>query len=410
MFIVEEIRKDFPMFENNKIMQNNRFVYLDNASTTFKPKSVINACVSYYEKYNANSHRGDYDIAHIVDSKILETRKKVADFVNASENEIVFTSGTSMSINTIAFGYALKHFKKGDEIILSEAEHASNLLPWFEVAKRTGLVLKYVPLDKEGRITIDNIKSVISNKTRLISLAHVGNVLGYILDVKTLCTIAHEKNILVAVDGAQSVPHMKVDVKEIGCDFLSFSAHKMCGPTGIGVLYGKYELLQETDPYTTGGGMNVTFDCSGHITYLNAPEKFEAGTLNLEAIFGFGAVIDYINSIGIENIDCYERTLRDYAINQLKLNKDLIIYNENAETGIITINYKGVFAQDEATYLNSKGICVRSGEHCAKVLTDFLKSPATVRISLYFYNNKEDVDQLVEALKTGGDFLDAYFN
>lgn len=410
MFDVNKIKNDFPMFKNNKEMQGKNFVYFDNASTTFKPQSVIEKINKYYTSECVNSHRGDYDIAHKVDEQVLKTRRNVAKFINADINEVVFTSGATMSLNLIARGYGEKFLNKGDEILINEAEHASDVLPWFEIARKKGLVVKFIPLDEKGRITLDSIKACVTDKTKIISIAQVSNVLGYKNDVKEICSFAHSKSIIVCVDGAQSVPHMKADVKDIDCDFLIFSAHKMCGPTGIGILYGKYNLLNKMDSFLVGGGDNITFDLGCSVSYLNPPEKFEAGTLNLAGIYGLDAAIDYINTVGIENIEKYETELRKYAISKLEKNQNLIIYNKDADSGIITLNYKGVFAQDEATYLNSKGICVRSGQHCAKLLTNFLNANATVRISMYFYNTKEDVDKLVEALEKGGDFLDAYFN
>jgi cysteine desulfurase/selenocysteine lyase len=410
MFDPHEIRKDFPMFKNNQEMQGKRFCYLDNASTTFKPQCVIDAEMEYYTKYCVNSHRGDYDVAHKVDTMVEETRETVAHFINAEPNEIVFTSGTSMSINLIAHGYGMSHLKKDDEILLTQAEHASNVLPWFKVAEVTGCKISYIPLDKDGMLTIENLKKAITPHTKLICIAHVTNVLAYIIDIKEIIKVAHEHGIVVAVDGAQSVPHIKTDVKDWDADFLSFSGHKMCGPTGIGILYGKFKLLCETEPFLTGGGMNAKFDMCGDVRYLEPPFKFEAGTQNLAGIWGLKRAVEYLENLGMDNIEAYEESLRQYAINKLQENKNLILYNSKAKGGIITFNYKNVFAQDEATLLNKDGICVRSGQHCAKILMDVLGCEATVRASFYFYNTKEDVDQLVDALKKGGDFLDAYFN
>ena len=409
MFDVYKIRKDFPML-NNKTQQGHPLVYLDNAATTFKPYKVIEACNNYYLNANANAHRGDYDLAYKVDSNIDKVRQTVANFINAKKEEIVFTSGTSMSINLIAFGYGMKYLTKDDEILLTEAEHASNVLPWFKVKEHTGCKINYIPLDKDGRLSIDGLKKVINEHTKIVAIAQISNVLAYLVDIKEISKICHEHGALLMVDGAQSVPHIKIDVKDLDCDFLSFSGHKLCGPTGIGVLYGKYNLLKLTDPFMTGGGNNARFDMCGNVAFLQPPEKFEAGTLNIEGIYGLGAAIEYLENIGMENIEKYEKELRNYAISKLKTLQNLIIYNEFAEGSIITINVKDVFAQDEASYLNSKGICVRSGEHCAKILHDFLKTVATVRISFSFYNTKEEIDILYEALKNGGDFLDAYFN
>ncbi len=411
MFDVTKIRNDFPMLDGTKKSSNNRpLIYLDNAATTFKPYSVIEACDEYYKNESVNAHRGDYDVAYKVDSKIDEIREKVAKFFNAKKIEIVFTSGCSMSMNLIAFGYGFKYLKEGDEILLTEAEHASNVLPWFKVSELTGAKIRYIPLTKEGRLTAENLKKVMNERVKVVSVAQVTNVLGFKNDIKELSKIAHEYGAILVCDAAQSAPHMKIDVKDLEVDFMCLSGHKMCGPTGIGVLYGKYELLKITDPFMTGGGDNARFDMCGNVAYLEPPAKFEAGTMNIAGIYGLGAAIDYLSAIGMDEIEKYEGELHDYAISKLKTIKDLIIYNETADSGIITLNYKGVFAQDEASYLNSHGICVRSGEHCAKLLKDILKVPATVRVSLYFYNTKEEIDALYEALKNGGNFLDAYFN
>lgn len=409
MIDVEKIRKDFPML-NGKTMQGHPMIYFDNASTTFKPIQVIDACNEYYVNENANSHRGDYDLAYTVDKKVGEVRKKVANFINAEPEEVVFTSGTSMSINLVAHGYGLKYLTKDDEILLTEAEHASNVLPWFKVKEETGCKVNYIPLEKDGRLTVESVKRVINKNTKIVAIAQITNVLAYLCDIKEIAKVCHEHGAILVVDGAQSVPHIKVDVKDLDCDFLSFSGHKLCGPTGIGILYGKFELLQKTDPFMTGGGNNARFDMCGNVSFLQPPEKFEAGTLNLDGIYGLGAAIDYLNSIGMDNIQEYEAELRKYAISRLKTLQNLTIFNENAEGSIITLNVNNVFAQDEASYLNSKGICVRSGEHCAKILHDFLKTIATIRISFYFYNTKEEIDTLIEALKGGEDFLDAFFN
>ncbi|MFA7222746.1 MAG: cysteine desulfurase [Bacilli bacterium] len=409
MLNVEEIRKDFPMFKNNENMQGHRFCYLDNAATSFKPQSVIDACDLYYEKETANAHRGDYDLAYSVDTMVDSVREKVAKFINAKKEEIVFTSGASMSLNLIAFGYGFKFLKEGDEILLTEAEHASNVLPWFKVKELTKCSINYIPLSKEGRLTPDALKKVINKHTKIVSVAQVTNVLGYKIDIKAIAKICHDNGTILVVDGAQSVPHMKVDVKDLDCDFIIFSGHKMCGPTGTGVMYGKFNLLCEMNALMVGGGDNARFDLCGNVALLEPPAKFEAGTQNLAGIYGLGAAVDYLSKIGMDNVEEYETELRKYAISKLEELDNVIIYNKEAETGIITINVKGVFPQDEATYLNSKGICVRSGQHCAKLLLDFLKTVGTVRISLYFYNNKADIDQLVDALKTGGNILDAYF-
>ena len=408
MIDVKKIREDFPMLK--EVDGKKPPIYFVNAATTFKPQCVIDASSKYYLEESANSHRGDYDVAYKVDVTVARCREKVGKFINADKTEIVFTSGCSMSMNLVAFGYGVKFLKSGDEILLTEAEHASNVLPWFKVAEMTGATIKYIPLTKEGRLIPENLEKVITQNTKIVSVAQVTNVLGYVNDIKSLSKIAHEHDAILICDAAQSAPHIKIDVKDLDCDFLAFSAHKMCGPTGIGVLYGKYDLLRKMDPFMTGGGDNARFDMCGNVAYLEPPAKFEAGTMNLSGIYGFEAAIDYLNSIGMDEIEKYEVELHDYAISKLSKIPDLIIYNPTADTGIITVNIKDVFAQDEASYLNSRNICVRSGEHCAKLLKDVLKTTATVRISFYFYNTKEEIDELYEALKNGGNFLDAYFS
>jgi cysteine desulfurase / selenocysteine lyase len=403
-------RQDFPMFRNQIQMQKHPLVWLDNASTTFKPDCVLQAVESYYTHETSNSHRGDYDLCFNIDNKILETRKTVGKFINCEPNEVVFTSGTTGSINLIAFGYGVKFLKKGDEILLTQAEHASNVLPWFKVAEMTGAVIKYIPLDKDGRLTVESLKKTITHKTKIVAVAHITNVLGYIAPLKELAKVVHEYGALLVADGAQSVPHMKTDVKDIDCDFLAFSGHKLCGPTGIGVLYGKYDLLCKMDPFMTGGGMNAKFDMCGDVGYLEPPLRFEAGTQNIEGILGLKAAIDYIMGIGLDNINAYEEELKKYAVSELEKTNNVIIYNAKSEAGIVTFNIKNVFAQDAATYLNSQGIACRSGQHCAKILIDYLGVVATVRASFYFYTTKDDIDALVNAVKNGGNYLDAYFN
>lgn len=407
MIDYQKCLKDFPIL--NKTMQNHRLVYLDNAATTFKPTIVLDSIKDYYENYCANTHRGDYDIAHTADVKYDEARQVVADFIGADKNEVVFTAGASMSLNMIAYGYA-KFLHEGDEILITEAEHASNVLPWFAIAKEKGCIIRYIPLTKEGRLTIENVKKSITDKVKVIAVAQVTNVLGFTVDIKSIAKIAHEYGAILVCDGAQSIPHFKVDVKDLDCDFLAFSGHKMCGPTGIGVMYGKFNILKEMDPLMSGGGMNARFNMCGEVSLLLPPAKFEAGTQNIEGAIGLASAIKYLESIGMDNIENHEKELRKYAISKLKQLDNVILYNENAESGIITFNIKDVFAQDAATYFNSKGICVRSGQHCAKILIDFLGTVATVRASIYFYNTFEDIDALVEACKKAGDFLDAYFN
>lgn len=395
------------MLNNSKASD---LTFLDNASTTFKPQQVIDAVTEYYTTYTANSHRGDYDTCFKVDQKIDEVRNKVAKFINCDPNEVVFTSGTTMSINTIAYGYALKYLKKGDEIIIDEAEHASNSLPWFKVAELTGATIKFIPLNEKGRITHENLVKTLTNHTKIVALAAVTNVLGYAIDLVEFTRVIHDHGAIFCVDGAQAVPHKHIDFKALNIDSLSFSGHKMLGPTGVGCLIGKYELLDKMDSFITGGGMNVTFSKDVSVELLNPPTKFEAGTLNIAGIIGLGAAIDYLNKIGMDNIEAHEKEVHAYAIKRFKELDDITVYNYDSDAGIIAFNRKGVFSQDEATLLNYKKVAVRSGQHCAKMLNDYLGCPATLRASFYLYTTKEDIDKLIDVLKEKGDILDAYFN
>ena len=351
MFDVTQIRKDFPMLRGLK-MQNKDFIYFDNAATTLKPYCVIDAIKDSYENYSMNTHRGDYDFAYKADEAYEESRQIVASFIGARKTEIAFTSGASMGLNVIAYGWK-KFLTKDDEILLTEAEHASNVLPWFRVKEEVGCKISYIPLDEDGKCTPENLRKVISSKTKIVSLAHITNVLGFENDIKELCKIAHEYGAIFVCDGAQSVPHMKIDVKDLDVDFLTFSGHKMCGPTGIGVLYGKFELLDKIDPLLLGGGMNSTFSLCGDVSLLLPPTKFEAGTQNIEGVIGLGAAIKYLEKIGMSNIEKYERELRAYLIKKIKQVPNIILYNEKASTGIVTFNIKGIHAQDESSLLNS---------------------------------------------------------
>lgn len=406
-----KIRNDFPMYRNKIKMQGKDLVWLDNASTTFKPDCVLEAVSRYYTNETSNSHRGDYDLCFNMDMEVLNARRTVAKFINSKDTEVVFTSGTTASINLVAFGYGVKYLTKNDKILLTQAEHASNVLPWYKVSEMTGCQVDFIPLDKDGRLTPENLEKALTPDVKLVCVAHVTNVLGYIAPIKELAAIAHKHGALIVVDGAQSVPHIKMDVKDSDIDFLSFSGHKMCGPTGIGVLYGKFDLLSKMEPFMTGGGMNAKFDMCGDVNYLEPPLRFEAGTQNLEGIIGLHAAIDYLTSIGLDNIEKHEEELKKYCVEKLKATGKCTIYNEKSEGGIVTFNVNNVFAQDAATYLNSRGIACRSGQHCAKILIDFLGTIATIRASFYLYTTKEDIDALVDAVSTcEGDYLNAYFN
>ena len=377
---------------------NKNIIYFDNGATSLKPKCLADSISDYYNNYSANAHRGDYDLSLKVDSKYEETRTLVKDFINAKKNkEIIFTSGATDSLNKIIFGYFKNYLTKDDEVLITKSEHASNVLPWFELQDDIKIKVKYIPLNNL-EVTLDNVKKSITDKTKVISIAHITNVVGDIRPIKEIIKYAHSKNILVIVDGAQSVAHSKIDVQDLDVDFLAFSAHKMLGPTGVGVLYGKEELLNNIKPIIFGGGMNASFQFDGTRIYNELPFLLEAGTPNIAGVIGFGEAIKYLNKIGMDNIAQYEKELKKYAISRLKEVKDIIIYNENSESGIITFNIKDIFAQDLAIYLNKYNICVRAGNHCAKILKDDLGIKNTCRISLYFYNTKEEIDYLVKVL------------
>ena len=379
-------------------MLNNGIIYLDSGATALKPKLLGEVTSDYYNNYSVNAHRGDYDLSLKVDKAIADTRSLVKEFINASKDEeIVFTSGTTASLNQIVFGYFKYNLKELDEVLITEAEHASNALPWFELQSNMHIYVEKIPL-KDNKVTLENVKSKINEKTKVISLAIVSNTLGDLRPVKEIIEYAHEHDIVVVLDGAQAVPHMKVDVQDLDADFLVFSAHKMCGPTGVGVLYAKKRFMNDMYPTVFGGGMNVFFESDGTRRYSNIPTRYEAGTLNIAGIIGFGAILKYLNDIGIDNIHKYELELKDYALSKLKDIKDIKIYNENTDSGIIIFNVGDIFAQDLAIYLNKYNICVRAGNHCAKMVHDVLGVNNTVRVSLYFYNTKEDIDALVNAL------------
>ena len=381
------------------LMLNRNIIYFDNGATTLKPKIMIDSTIDYYANYSANAHRGDYDISLKVDDNYEKTRELVKGFINAkSTKEIVFTSGATDSLNRIVFGYFRYNLNTNDEVLITKSEHASNILPWFELSKEKGIKVNYIELTSDYKVTLDNVIKSVTPNTKVISLAHVTNVIGDVRPIKEIIEFAHKNNIKVVVDGAQSVPHMKVDVKDLDIDFLAFSAHKMCGPTGVGVLYGKEELLNNLKPTNVGGGMNATFTSEGSTEYNSLPHRLEAGTPNIAGVIGFGKTIEYLNNIGIDNIHNYELELRKYALDKLSKIDNLIIYNENSESGIIAINYKDIFAQDLAVYLNKYNICVRAGNHCAKILKEEINVKNTCRISFYLYNTKEEIDRLVEVL------------
>lgn len=404
MLNVKSIRKDFPMLMEKR---EKPLVYFDNAATTFKPYCVLNAIKDYYYKYTSNAHRGDYDLSYQVDVEYEKAREVCANFINAKKNEIVFTSGTTESANLVAFSYGLDNLEEGDEIVLTEQEHASNTLPWYKIAKIKKAIIKFIPL-QNNKITIENVKKTITEKTKIVAICQASNTLGYLNDIKTITEIAHQKGAIVLVDAAQSITFMKIDVADLDCDFLYFSGHKLCGPTGIGVLYGKEKHLEKMTPFYEGGGMNIIYDNKMNVTYKSSPSKFEAGTPKIEGAIGLAAAIQYLQSIGLEEIHNYEIELKKYALQELKKLDNVEIYNEDSDSNLLIFNIKGVFPQDSASYFNKYGICVRGGNHCAKLVVGHYV-PLNLRCSFSFYNTKEEIDYFVSIAKGGSDFLDAYF-
>ena len=394
MIDVKEIRKDFPMITNNP-----NLIYFDNGATTYKPKQVIEAVRGFYENYTSNIERGDYKTAIMADNAYHNAREKVAKLINADSKEIAFMANDTAALNQIYYGVGKMVLNRGDVVVTTKAEHASNLLPLYRLQNDFGIEIKYIELDKQGNVDIEAFKEIMNDKVKFISLAIVTNVLGSMQPIKEIIDIAHSYNALVSLDAAQAIGHRRIDVKELDVDFLAFSSHKMCGPDGVGVLYGKKDLLEEMEPLLLGGGMNARFNSDGSIIYKKAPEKFEAGTPNIEGVIGLGAAVDYLMDIGLDNIHEYEMELRKYFLNKIKEVDTLEIYNEDNESGPITFNVKEVFAQDAAGYLAYHDIAVRSGNHCAKVLHEVIGTDQTIRASLYFYNTYEEVDRFIEVVK-----------
>lgn len=386
-------REDFKFLDTG-------IIYFDNGATTLKPNCVVNDTIDYYTKYTSNAHRGDYNTSLKVDTLYEGVREKVKNLINADKtSEIVFTKGATESLNMIVFGFLKNKLKKGDEVLLTKTEHASNVLPYLELEKEIGIKVSFIELDKDLSLKLENVKKKITKNTKVISIAHITNTVGDIRPIKEIAKLAHSNNIYLVVDGAQSVPHIKTDVKDLDIDFLAFSAHKMLGPTGVGVLYGKYELLNELKPLNVGGGMNTFFEADGSFEYNELPRRLEAGTPNIAGVIAFGSAIDYIEKIGYEKIRIHEENLRSYLIDGLSKIDNIEIYNKNTSGSTVLFNISNVFAQDTAIYLNHYNICVRAGNHCAKILKDELGIRNTCRISLYIYNTKEEIDKLLEVLK-----------
>ena len=381
------IKKDFPILRNN-------IVYLDSASTTQKPQEIIDAIKEFYEKSNSNIHRGLYKLSEKATQLYESTREKVAKFINSNSEEIIFTRGTTESLNLIAncIGNIMK---EGETILLTEMEHHSNLVPWQVIAKKNKFKLRFIPVDKNGDLMIDE---KLFKNVKVVSVTHVSNALGTINDIKKIEELAHKNNAYFILDAAQSVGHFKLDVKKINCDFLAFSGHKMIGPFGIGVLYGKKELLEKIEPFLYGGDMIKEVNLN-ESKWNDIPWKFEAGTQNIEGVIGLGKAIDYIDKLGFDEIQKHEKEITEYALNELSKIKELKIYSPKERAGIISFNVKGIHSHDVAQLLDNYNICVRAGHHCCMPLMKKLEVNGTVRVSLYIYNAKEDIDNLVESLR-----------
>lgn len=386
---------------------NDGLIYLDNAATTMKPKCVVNSIVEYYTKYTANAHRGDYDNSLRVDKEYESVREKVKNFINAnSVKEVIFTKGSTEAFNMIIFGFMSVYLKKDDEVLLTKGEHASNVLPWLNLAKKIGFNIKYIELDENYKVTLDAVKKVITDKTKVISLAHITNTIGDVRPIEEIGKICRENDILFVLDATQSIGHLKIDVEKYNISFMGFSAHKMLGPTGVGVLYGREELLENLVPLEYGGGMNTAFSSDGYYEMKSLPARLEAGTRNIAGVIGMGSAIDYLENIGLDKIHKYEMELKRYLIDRMKMVPNIKIYNEENESGVLLFNVGNYFSQDVAIYLNQFKICIRAGNHCAKMLHEVICSSNTCRVSLYLYNNKEEIDKLIDALMNQDKILD----
>ena len=400
-------KKDFPIFENRDIS------YLDSGATSQKPQYVINAIEEFYKKFNANPHRGAYSLSLEATEQYENTREKIAKFINArNKEEIIFSKNASESLNLIAYSYGLSNLKQNDEVVLSIMEHHSNLVPWQFVTKQTNSILKYMYINNEFELSKKEIESKITDKTKVVGITHISNVLGTINNVKEIIKYAHKKGAIVIVDASQSIPHTKVDVQDLDADFLVFSGHKMFAPLGIGVLYGKKELLNKMPPFLMGGDM-IEYVYEQNTTYAPLPNKFEAGTQNVEGVVGLGAAIDYIESIGYETINKVEQEVTEYAVNELsKLNfiEMYVTPNKQNHSSVVSFNVRGVHPHDVASILDVNGVCIRFGNHCAQPLLRYMGMDSTCRASFSIYNTKEDVDKLVDALNKTYKMFEKYIN
>jgi len=407
---IRDIRQYFPILDQE--VNGKPLVYLDSAATSQKPVQVIETLEKYYREYNSNVHRGVHTLGTRATDGYEGAREKVRKFINAkSFEEVIFTRGATTALNMVASSYGRDNLREGDEIVISYMEHHANIIPWQQVAKLTGATLKYVPLQEDGTISLDDMRETVTTNTKIVSIMQVSNVLGVMNPIKDIAKIAHEHGAIMVVDGAQSAPHMKIDVQDLDCDFLAFSGHKMCGPTGIGVLYGKKQYLANMEPFEFGGEM-IDFVGLQESTWKELPWKFEAGTPIIAGAIGLGAAIDFLEEVGLSNIEAHEHKLAAYALERMSQIEGMTIYgpkDPNKRAGLVTFNIDDVHPHDVATVLDAEGIAVRAGHHCAQPLMKWLKASATARASFYLYNTEEDIDKLVEGLvKTKEYFSDVF--
>lgn len=401
------IRQEFPILDQE--VNGHPLVYLDSSATSQKPKSVIEALDTYYRQDNSNVHRGVHTLGTRATDKYEGAREKVRKFINAeTTKQVIFTRGTTTAINTVAYSYGRANLTEGDEIVITPMEHHSNIIPWQQAAKATGATLKYIPLQSDGTISLEDAANTITANTKIVAISHVSNVLGTVNPIKQIAELAHKHDAIIVVDGAQGAPHMKIDVQDLNCDFYAFSGHKMCAPTGIGVLYGRKNLLENMEPFEFGGEM-IDFVNLYDSTWKELPWKFEGGTPIIAGAIGLGAAIDFLNEVGMDNITEHEQSIVSYAMEKLSTMDGITIFGPEERAGLITFNLDDVHPHDTATVLDAEGIAVRAGHHCAQPLMRWLEVTATARASFYLYNTKEDVDRLVDGLlKTKEYFGDVF--
>ncbi|MGQ9007947.1 cysteine desulfurase SufS [Bacillus stercoris] len=404
---ITDIREQFPILHQQ--VNGHDLVYLDSAATSQKPRAVIETLDKYYNQYNSNVHRGVHTLGTRATDGYEGAREKVRKFINAkSMAEIIFTKGTTTSLNMVALSYARANLKPGDEVVITYMEHHANIIPWQQAVKATGATLKYIPLQEDGTISLEDVRETVTSNTKIVAVSHVSNVLGTVNPIKEMAKIAHDNGAVIVVDGAQSTPHMKIDVQDLDCDFFALSSHKMCGPTGIGVLYGKKALLENMEPAEFGGEM-IDFVGLYESTWKELPWKFEAGTPIIAGAIGLGAAIDFLEEIGLDEISRHEHKLAAYALERFCQLDGVTVYGPEERAGLVTFNLDDVHPHDVATVLDAEGIAVRAGHHCAQPLMKWLDVTATARASFYLYNTEEEIDKLVEALQKTKEYFTNVF-